>query len=301
MDHDSVRHSITDPVQLIIHSMRCDERRAPSPDADGNNADRFDPITMKNQLDTYSRGCFGPGRASLSRANAILRAPLRASRLAMMILTWSFSLSSLLGLSTEARAADPIRVACIGDSITEGAGVDNATVNAYPIVLGRLLGTNYQTRNFGVGGRTLLRKGDYPYWKEAAFKNATNYAPRIVTIKLGTNDSKYYNWAYKDDFAQDLRDMIDIFAALPSKPRIVVCLPVPAYYLNFDINPEVIRNEIIPILKRVAAEKGATVVDLYNPLSGRPELFPDGIHPNAAGAALIAKTLHGALLSLPLD
>jgi len=64
-------------------------------------------------------------------------------------------------------AGQVIKVACIGDSITEGAGVDTPTLNAYPVVLGRLLGTNYQTRNFGVSGRTLLRRGDYPYWNES--------------------------------------------------------------------------------------------------------------------------------------
>jgi acyl-CoA thioesterase I len=192
--------------------------------------------------------------------------------------------------------AQVLKVACIGDSITEGAGVDNPTVNAYPIVLGRLLGTNYQTSNFGVSGRTLLRKGDYPYWNEAAFKNATNYAPNIVTIKLGTNDSKPQNWRYKDQFGRDLSDMIEVFANLPSHPRVFVCLPVPAYGLQFDINPDIIKNEIIPITKLVAKQKGATTVDLYTPLSGRPDLFPDLIHPNAAGAAIIASTLHGALL-----
>jgi acyl-CoA thioesterase I len=193
-------------------------------------------------------------------------------------------------------AAQVLKVACIGDSITEGAGVDNPTVNAYPIVLGRLLGTNFQTRNYGVSGRTLLRNGDYPYWNEAAFKNATNYAPNIVTIKLGTNDSKPQNWRYKDQFGRDLSDMIDVFANLPSHPRVFVCLPVPAYGLQFDINPDIIKNEIIPIIKVVAKQKGVTTVDLYTPLSGRPELFPDLIHPNAAGAAIIASTLQGALL-----
>ncbi len=193
-------------------------------------------------------------------------------------------------------AAQVIRVACIGDSITEGAGVDNPTVNAYPIVLGRLLGTNYQTRNFGVGGRTLLRRGDYPYWNETAFRNATNYLPNIVTIKLGTNDSKPQNWRFKDQFGSDLRDMIDVFANLPSHPRVIVCLPVPAYGLQFDINPDIIKNEIIPIIKEVAKQKKIMTVDLYTALSGRPELFPDLIHPNAAGAAIIATTLQGALL-----
>jgi acyl-CoA thioesterase I len=210
-----------------------------------------------------------------------------------LLLTWAIAC-----LMAFCAAAQPVKVACVGDSITEGSGVDNPTVNAYPVVLGRLLGTNYQTRNFGVSGRTLLRKGDFPYWKETAFRNATNYAPDIVTIKLGTNDSKPYNWKYKDQFAGDLRDMIDVFASLPSHPRIVLCLPVPAYYVNYDISPEVIKDEIIPIIKQVAREKGALTVDLYTALSGRPDLFPDGIHPSAAGAAIIAVTLQGALLAL---
>ena len=193
-------------------------------------------------------------------------------------------------------AAQVVNVACIGDSITFGANVDNPAVNAYPIVLGRLLGTNYQVRNFGISGTTLLRKGDFPYWNELAFRNATNYAPSIVTIKLGTNDSKPQNWRYKDQFGRDLADMIDVFANLSTRPRVFVCLPVPAYGINIDINPDIIKNEIIPIIKQVAKQKGATIVDLYTPLSGRPDLIPDLIHPNAAGAAIIANTLHGALL-----
>ena len=209
-----------------------------------------------------------------------------------------FSLWSGLLLLVPALAAPAqvIKVACIGDSITEGSGVDNALVNAYPVVLGRLLGTNYQAKNFGVSGRTLLKKGDYPFWKEAAFRNATNFGPNIVTIKLGTNDSKPKNWKYKDQFADDLRALVDTFANLPSHPKVYLCLPVPAYAVNFNIYPEIIKNEIIPIIKQVAREKGLTTIDLYTALSGRPDLFPDNIHPNAAGAALIAKTIHGALL-----
>ena len=195
----------------------------------------------------------------------------------------------------------PIKVACVGDSITEGANVDNPSVNAYPIVLGRLLGTNYQTFNFGVSGRTLLRKGDFPYWNETAFRNATNSGAKIVTIKLGTNDSKPYNWRYKDQFAHDLSDMIDVFANMPSHPRVYVCLPVPAYAVNYDIVPDVIKNEIIPIIKQVARQKGVMTVDLYTALSGRPDLFPNNIHPSTAEAALIARTLHAALLAPRCD
>src|ERR1039458_3240275 len=195
---------------------------------------------------------------------------------------------AFLALSAQAQV---LKVDCIGDSITAGANVDNPAVNAYPIVLGRLLGTNYQASNFGVSGCTLLRNGDSPYWNQPAFQNATNYAPDIVTIMLGTNDSKPQNWVYSDQFAGDLSEMIDVFANLPSRPRVFVCLPVPAYSIVSGINPEIIKN--------VAKLKGVMTVNMYAPLSGRPDLFTDNIHPNNAGTALIAKTLHGALLTAP--
>lgn len=213
-------------------------------------------------------------------------------------LLW-FGIGCLAGVPPA--GAQVIKVACVGDSITEGGGADNPAVNAYPVVLGRLLGAGYQTRNFGVSDTTLLKHGSRPYWKESAFVNATNYAPDIVTIKLGTNDSKPENWKFKHEFADDLRAMIDVFANLPSKPRVFVCLPVPmpaAYAIQFPLhNPGVIKNEIIPLIKQVAKEKGIPTIDLYTALSGRPELFPDNLHPNVAGTAIIAKTLHGALVS----
>lgn len=193
-------------------------------------------------------------------------------------------------------SAQVIKVACVGDSITEGAGLGT---NTYPAVLGRLLGTNYQTFNFGVGGTTLLRKGDYPCWSTAAFQNATNSAPDIVIIELGGNDAKPQNWQYQTQFAGDLGDMIDLFANLSSHPRVFVCQCTPAYGLAAGISPDVIKNEVIPLIKQVAKQKGVMTVNLHTALSGRPELFADLLHPNAAGAAILAKTLHGALLTAP--
>jgi len=208
--------------------------------------------------------------------------------------TWFCAAFVVVALSAPAQV---IKIACIGDSITAGANVDTPTINAYPVVLGRLLGTNYVASNFGVSGTTLLRKGDSPYWNQSAFQQATNYKPNIVTIMLGTNDSKPQNWAYRDQFAGDLSAMIDLFANLPSHPRVLICLPVPAYGIVSGITPDIIKNEVIPLIKQVAKSKGIMTIDLYSALSGRPDLFSDNIHPTAAGAALIARTLHAAVLA----
>ena len=65
-----------------------------------------------------------------------------------------------------------VRVACVGDSITFGAGVENRDLNNYPAVLGKCLGQRFETRNFGVSGATLLKAGDHPYWKTKSFEEA---------------------------------------------------------------------------------------------------------------------------------
>src|SRR4051812_11154381 len=103
---------------------------------------------------------------------------------------------TLLLLPSFALAAEKIKVACVGDSITAGAGVQDPGHNAYPVVLQRLLGDKYEVKNFGVSGTTLLKKGDSPYWNQKAFKAATAFAPDIVIIKLGTNDTKAQNWKH---------------------------------------------------------------------------------------------------------
>ena len=77
----------------------------------------------------------------------------------------------------------PIRVACIGDSIT--AGVGTTQDNSYPTQLSRMLGGKWVVMNFGVGSTTLLNHGDKPYQKEAAFQRALEFQPDVVVIKLG--------------------------------------------------------------------------------------------------------------------
>lgn len=122
--------------------------------------------------------------------------------------------------SFKAPRKDAVRVACIGNSITFGAGIKNRSRDSYPSVLARMLGDSYWVKNFGVSARTMLNKGDHPYMNEPAYKNALAFNPNIVVIKLGTNDSKSFNWKYKADFMKDAQNMINAFKGLPSQPKI---------------------------------------------------------------------------------
>jgi len=191
-------------------------------------------------------------------------------------------------------AADAVRVACVGDSITYGAGIRGRT-NTYPAQLGRLLGSKYEVRNFGNSGATMLKKGNKPYWKQQSWAATLEFNPNIVVIKLGTNDSKPGNWKLKDQFAADYKDMIDQLAKLPARPNIFICKPVPAFPGRWGITDKVIREEVIPITLQVARDKKLPVIDLYKALAGKKEMFPDTVHPNAAGAGVMAAVVCEAI------
>lgn len=207
----------------------------------------------------------------------------------------------LMGVTLPMTAQEKkIKVACIGNSITYGHGIDVKFQHAYPGILQQLLGKEYDVRNFGLNGRTLLQKGDYPYMHEGIYRQAKEFLPDIVTIKLGTNDSKPHNWKYKDDFRHDLETMIQELSALPSHPKIYICTPIPSTKEgNTTINDRTIVRGVIPALRKVAKQHHLTLIDLHSPLKKHPEYLSDKIHPTKEGSAVIAAEIYKALTGKP--
>ena len=203
----------------------------------------------------------------------------------------TFILLSVIVLAITACNREPVRVACVGDSITYGHGIKDRLHDAYPGVLSSMLGEKYDVRNFGVSGTTTMMGTDMPYMNEQAYKDALEFNPQIVTIKLGTNDSKPYNWKEQEHFKQDLKTLIESFRALPSKPKIWLCLPVPAYGHAWSINDSIIYNGVIPYIKEVAQEENLSLIDLNTPFQGKKQYFPDTIHPNEEGEKMIAEII----------
>jgi len=201
--------------------------------------------------------------------------------------------------------SDVIRIACIGDSLTQSSG--------YPYELWKLLGSNapytvgnhsytpndqnntltdrtqYAVGNFGAGSTTVLLNTETPYMNNSMFKNALQFQPNIIIIMLGTNDAqpnlKQYNTSFVDDYIK----MVSAFQDLASKPKIWVVLPPPIFSnQSGKLDPEYFASTIIPGIKQVAKETNLPIIDVYSALANYPNYFPDGEHPNSAAAKLIA-------------
>lgn len=187
-----------------------------------------------------------------------------------------------------------IKIACVGDSITYGAGITGRETNSYPAQLSEYLGKGFEVRNFGRSGATLMRNGDLPYWTTDEMKAAEAFQPDVILIKLGTNDTKPQNWKGRAPFIADYTALIERFRALKSKPKVWACLPVPVYATQWGINSENL-DHVIEATQEVCDRRKIPVIDLNDALMGHPEMFPDKIHPNAAGATLMAKTVYQAI------
>ncbi len=184
-----------------------------------------------------------------------------------------------------------IPVACVGDSITYGVGTDNPKLESYPARLQTLLGKKWAVRNYGVSGRTMLIKG-HPLNPDRAMR----FNPDIVIIALGTNDSKTHIWSkHQDQFVTDYVAMIRSFQALPSRPRILACLPPPTFPGDWGITQAVIRDKVIPAIREAARQTGIELIDLNTPLLACDGLFPDTVHPNRQGALRIAELVAVAI------
>jgi acyl-CoA thioesterase I len=66
---------------------------------------------------------------------------------------------------------------------------------------------------------------------------------------------------------------------------------VPVTRENFGINPEIMNSEQRLMLFEIIQKSGAEVIDLYTPLQDKPELLPDGVHPNAEGLTILARVI----------
>lgn len=194
--------------------------------------------------------------------------------------------------------AEKKKVACMGNSITYGAGIVNREANSYPAQLAWLLGDGYEVKNFGRNGATMLYRGNIPYVATPEFRQAMDYCPDVVFLGLGTNDSKPQNICYFDDFADNASALIDSLRSLPSHPRVILLSPMRCFLpKGSDISDSINQTVIAPALRQVAARNHVEIVDLSTFPSAEfdESLMPDRLHPSSIGAGMLARRLYDYL------
>ena len=152
------------------------------------------------------------------------------------------------GQLTKPTPTTPIRVACVGDSITA----------LYPAYLYAMLGSNkYSVGNFGVGGSTVSLDFDKPYMNQTAATNALNFAPDIVVIMLGTNDGYLEHPATKQFHEQ----LCNFHAELTgSHPNLKFhCHSPPAFNNTTGLNGMVVKDDVTPLFNQTAKRTRLTI------------------------------------------
>jgi len=187
-----------------------------------------------------------------------------------------------------------IKIACLGNSITEGTDAGDRVNKGYVGLLEQMLGEDYQVRNYGYSGSSACQNTSKPYYPSIYFTSAINFQPDIVTIGLGTNDSKTDIWAkgsFAANFKTDYTFLVNSFAFLKSKPKVYICIPPPIFpSTRWTQQPDTLSKKIIPKILEIAKEKGLEVIDFYSPIINHNEYFAaaDQLHPLAIGHQVMA-------------
>jgi len=212
--------------------------------------------------------------------------PLLAMGVVLIIFMLGVSVFSVVTLNSEAEAK-PVRVACVGDSITEGSG--------YPAKLRALLGGNYLVGNFGVSGSTISLNSTKPYMNETKFQAVMDYQPDIVVIMLGTNDANPEIGQNEDRFETDYSQLVTAFEQLEGKQLIWVIKSPPIFANNSSYNNTYLASDLLPQIDTLAEQMNLPTVDMYSALSNHSDYFVDGVHPDSEGASIIASNVYDAI------
>jgi len=184
----------------------------------------------------------------------------------------------------ELNSPKTVKVACIGDSITE---------RGYPFMLRSMLGSDFTVANFGVSGSTVSRDSILPYMDQKAFQKAKDFDPDIIIIMLGTNDANPEITVDGDEgFEEDYKQLISEFCDLVGDEQIYLMKSPSILSTNSAYNNTYLVKTIIPQIDHVATDLGLPIIDIYNTLGENPDYYSDGVHPNKDGSTIIASTVY---------
>lgn len=226
------------------------------------------------------------------------------------------SMLPLLALTVFAALAEPVRVACIGDSITYGYGLADRENESYPAQLQKLLNdfspNGYEVRNFGNSGRGIYldsmrgsEKRGFRFMPE--HRAALEWKPDIVICNLGINDCGEYIKEFtgerrRGQFLDDYLSLLDDYRKANPKSKLCIWTKFSplAEGQKFHRSPEpfLMQRDLEVVAKRM----NAIGIDMQWPLrENMDEIFArDKIHPNAEGTRIIAEVTHATIFTDPI-
>ena len=193
------------------------------------------------------------------------------------------------------------QVSCIGDSNTEAT---------YPKFLQEKLGENYQVKNFGKGGATLIEGTNHPYFKKKEYKNSLKFTPDIVLIMFGTNDAmskwclseerkskiKFVGTA-QEEFKSQYVKLINTYKRKNQNAKIYILTPMPIYVHEKSRDPKVteriehLNNWVIPTIREVSKEENVELLDVNKLMKKAYKYTIDGVHLTEKGYEVLAKKI----------
>jgi lysophospholipase L1-like esterase len=190
------------------------------------------------------------------------------------------------GDNTRFAAADPGRVVFFGDSITDAWGRRKDAAPFFP-------GKPYVNR--GISGQTT------PQMVVRFQQDVVALKPAAVVILAGTNDLAGNTGVESmTDIENSFRAMGDLATANHIKVIVSSVLPVDDYAWRRGLGPVEKVRTLNAWLKQLCTERGYTYLDYYTALATpegamKPGTSSDGVHPTAAGYALMAPLAQAAI------
>mmetsp|Transcript_54136 Transcript_54136/g.86080 ORF Transcript_54136/g.86080 Transcript_54136/m.86080 type:complete len:256 (+) Transcript_54136:58-825(+) len=222
--------------------------------------------------------------------------------------------------SSSSRQLQPTRVACIGDSITQG--LPGPPEQSYPARLQELLGPSFLVHNFGRGWSSLLPPiSGYPpeviaFEGTPQYNGAVQFQPNVVVVMLGTNDAMTTMWTAQraQAFAWRYSALITNLRRQSPPPRILLAIPPPAYSKvgkTYGGNNQTVINTMLPqVLRQIAESNGlGPPIDTFSLFAAQCPSFLQELpcawmadaelHPNAVGYYQIAIAVMHQIAAAP--
>lgn len=207
-------------------------------------------------------------------------------------------------------SGDKLKIAFVGDSITQGTGAAVQSIQSYPAQLQYLLDSNkYQVGNFGkASAYTLAADNKYNVKEDASltykatqqYRDSVAFCPDVVVIMLGVNDIRSISHPdARAEFKAALSSLAAEYAAMESVSRVYIAtsILVPNQLAIIQYSG----GELQELQREVAEEGGYHLIDIFGMTYEYMSVMMhsesgDRIHPNAKMYVEMAKAFYAGLM-----